>query len=212
MPGDGAIVGLRGPVADHDHRGGVAVAALQGPAPRAPAGPPSTQRSSELTAQLAAALDVQSLVDRLRRHPHLHLVREQRRQRATDLLRAPPLPKTILHPLVQLRLHRQLPRLRPGPPHPGALLGPVRVVGAGHDLVPIARRNGPIRPGWSAPARDQPLDVTVAGHFPAHRRRSPTEISGDRPDRAPSMDAVSDRDPLVLSQVPTRRRLGQQRI
>jgi hypothetical protein len=73
----GTVVDLGGPLGDHDHPrdtapplGGAALAAL---------GAARTQASGQFTAQLAAALDVERLVDRLVTHPHLRIVGEVQR-------------------------------------------------------------------------------------------------------------------------------------
>ena len=83
VAGDGAVISLGGALCDVDHVRDP-VAALAGLAARATQRPPGPQALGQIAAQRAAGLDVQRLVDRLVRHPHLRIFRELwRRNRPT---------------------------------------------------------------------------------------------------------------------------------
>ena len=69
MPGHRPVIGLRLLPADIHHARDPA-APLVGPPPRPAQRPPGPQVRGQLPAQRPAALHVQRLVDRLRRHPH----------------------------------------------------------------------------------------------------------------------------------------------
>ena len=79
MPGDGPVVHLGRPLADHDHRVGEPGGTGGGVAVRLAAGAPGPQS--------AAGLQVEGLVDRLRGHPHLPVIGVVDRQSVADLLR-----------------------------------------------------------------------------------------------------------------------------
>src|SRR5687767_9157504 len=59
------------------------------------------QAPGQLAAQLATTLDVERLVDRLVRHPHLRVVGELGRQALRDLLRGPQAFQVAGHPVAQ---------------------------------------------------------------------------------------------------------------
>jgi hypothetical protein len=86
VAGHRAVGGLSGPLADHDHVRDAAAALILA-AFGAPDGPAGAQAGSQVTAQRAAALDVDRLVDRLVRHPHLRPAGELCSQAGRDLLR-----------------------------------------------------------------------------------------------------------------------------
>jgi hypothetical protein len=86
---DGPVGGLGGPLAEQDLRADELLAAPLGAGPRHPQRPPSPQARGQLTAQRAAALDVQGLVDRLVRDPHGPIIGEVDPESVGDLLRAP---------------------------------------------------------------------------------------------------------------------------
>src|SRR5674476_45512 len=69
---NGTIVCFGGPLGDHDHPR--QAPALLRPALGTAGGASGTQTAGELSAQLAAALDEERLVDRLVAHPHLRVV------------------------------------------------------------------------------------------------------------------------------------------
>jgi hypothetical protein len=89
MPGSSPVGGLGRPLADQDLRGEELLAPPAGPGSWAPQRPSGAQARAQLTAQRAAALDVQGLVDRLVRDPHRPIFREVDPQSARDLLRTP---------------------------------------------------------------------------------------------------------------------------
>lgn len=99
MSRHGAILDLGGPGADHHFLGDEAVAALIDASTWHPQRPARTQTRDELAFERAAALHVQSLVDRLMADPHRCIVGEIEPQPIRDLLRAPRLcPAPILSP------------------------------------------------------------------------------------------------------------------
>ena len=88
VAGHGSVGGLGRPVADHDH--------VRDPAPGfEPAvgsalGPAGAQTGGQLTTELAPALHVQGLVDRLVGHLHAGIIGELGPEPTGDLLRRPP--------------------------------------------------------------------------------------------------------------------------
>ena len=91
VPGDGSVLGLGGPFADHHLGRDVRPGLLAGPGPRDPQRPPGAQAGDQLALQRAAALDVERLVDRLVADPHGLIIGEVDPEPVRDLLRAPPL-------------------------------------------------------------------------------------------------------------------------
>ena len=89
VPGHGAIRGLGGPLADHDLRADELLAAPAGAGARNAQRPAGAQARGQLAAQRAAALDIQSLVDRLVRDAHSPIIGEVGAEPVRDLLRAP---------------------------------------------------------------------------------------------------------------------------
>ena len=85
VAGDGAVIRFGGTLGDVDHVGDL-VAPLAGAPARAPQRSPGPQALGQIAAQRPAGLDIQRLVDRLGRHPHLRIVRELAAQPADDLL------------------------------------------------------------------------------------------------------------------------------
>jgi hypothetical protein len=86
-PGHRAISHLRWALTDIDHVGDAA-AALIGSGLRLAQCAPGAQTAMQLRAQTAAALHIDRPVDRLVRHPHLHIVGKIHRQPPSDLLGA----------------------------------------------------------------------------------------------------------------------------
>jgi hypothetical protein len=99
---------------------------------------------SQLPFQRAAALDIQRLVDRLVRHPHLRIVGIVLPQPGSDLLWTVVVVQPSLHLTPQRQIPRQLRRLGP----------PSLLIGVG------LRRRGPIRRSITMPV------VGVAGRPP----------------------------------------------
>ena len=118
MPGDGAIVGLGGPLGDVDHVRDP-VLALPGLAAGAPQRPSGAQAPGQVAAQRSAGLHVQRLIDGLGRHAHLRVLGELLAQPAGDLLRRVAPLQILLHLLSQRQVGGQLRWLGP----PGALVG-----------------------------------------------------------------------------------------
>ena len=115
MPRHRAISHLWWALADIDHVGDAA-ATLLGSALRLAQCAPGAQAGMQLTAQTAAALHIDRPVNRLVRHPHLHIVGKIHHQPPGDLLRAVVVLKPSLHLVMQPLIDRQLARL--GPPGP----------------------------------------------------------------------------------------------
>lgn len=180
VPGHRPVSCLGRPLADHHHGVGEPLLPLLGltawPAP----GTSGAQGTGQFTTQLAAALDVEGLVDGLMDHVHLRPVGKACPKSLADLLRAPAFVQVELDEDPQFRALPYLPRLRPGPAGIGASLGGERAV------VPLAA--GP--------------DSTVAVNLPADGRGTPAQLSGDRADRRLLPEPVGDVDPLMLRQVP----------
>ena len=85
--------------------------------------PPGPQPFVQVTAQLAAALDVQGLVDRLVGHPHLRIVGEVDPQPCRDLLGRQLILEHHLHRGVKPRARSQLPAPHPPGTSVGSQLG-----------------------------------------------------------------------------------------
>jgi hypothetical protein len=86
-------------------------------AARAPQRPPGPQARRQVSTQSTAGLDIQRLVVRLGRHPHLRIVRELAAQTADDLLRRVAPEEIVLHPAAQLHHRHELRPLRPARAH-----------------------------------------------------------------------------------------------
>ncbi len=116
--------------------------------------PARAQVGSERTLQTAACLDVERLVDRFGRHPHLRFVGEVDLESASDLLRALVTLEPILDLLSQRKIRREL-RV-PGPTTPSVGMG------LGHR-------------GSIAPHAHSSLELTT------DRGRVTTDLASDRP-------------------------------
>src|ERR1700751_1507061 len=162
MPRHRAISHLRWALTDIDHVGDAATT-LVGSALRLAQCTPGTQAGMQLTAQTAAALHIDRPINRLVRHPHLHIVGEVHHQPPGDLLRAVVVPKPSLHLIMQPLIDRQLARLGP--------LGPL--------LRPRLRASGAI-PWFGIPAA-APLDCeSVTCAIPPIAERFSIDLTHDR--------------------------------
>ena len=214
MPGHGPVVGLGGPLADHDLRGDELLAAPAGACPRHAQRPSGAQASGQLAAQRAAALDVERLVDRLVRDPHRLIIGEVDPQPVGDLLRAPRRgPAAVLPAAVATTdpAHLRAGTGCPSGRSTARAAGPARtraavVGGELRDLrapgapigVPLRGRGPVVQP--AAPGRG------VAAQLPRDRRRRAAQLAGRS--HGPRPPGVQDRDllPLRERQVATRRR------
>src|SRR6266550_5302567 len=158
VPWHRAVLGLCRSFADHQHRGLEALTSLVGSALRPADSAAGAQTPGQFSTQLAAALDIEGLVDRLVRHAHLRLLRELQPQPAADLFRAPSSAKTVRDRLPQPRVLCDLAPLRPTPA-PSS---------------PTLRSPGPVV------ARTR---MGVAAQFAADRRWDPVQPLRDPPNR-----------------------------
>ena len=152
-PGDGPVLDLGGPFADHHHRVGEPVGALVGLSVGFAAGPAGAQRCPELAAQLAAALDVERLVDRLVAHAHALVVWVVQHEPVRDLLRGQLALQALLHLRTQRVVGDQLRLLgsRPGSRSTAmGLMGQVAACDAA--LLELARDRGDV---LADPGRDR---------------------------------------------------------
>ena len=183
MPGDGAVGGLGGAVADHQHRIREPAASLLRIPVRDTPGAAGAQRPGQLAPQLAASLQVEGLIDRLGRHLHLRPLRELEPQPVRDLPRTPVLVQPILDRGMQFGSRLKLAWFGAGAStrrHP--LRGPRMVAAA----------------LWSVPAQ-----------LPGDRRRRPPQPSRDPPHRQVLGQQIRDRQPLLLRQESGRDRSGR---
>lgn len=97
------------------------------------------QGTGQLAAQFPAALDVESLVDRLVGHVHLRLIGEPSAKSVTDLFRAPPHRQVGLDKVPQFGVLADLAGLGPGPALVGPPLGGVRAIGPSGVVTPQRR-------------------------------------------------------------------------
>jgi hypothetical protein len=200
MPGHGPGRGLGGLLGDHDLGCDELLAAAAGARPGDGKRPAGAQARDELALEHPAALDIQSLVDRLVRDPHGLIIGEVGPQPGRDLLRAPgPGPATVRAPA-----HRRAWRS----PRPG---DPART----H----AARGSRRACPPWDGERAVSACHWAVVARYAAEwlrvdalRRSSREIVDGARPtrraiSRTPSCCA-QDRDLLALSerQVPPRQR------
>ena len=89
VPGNGPVLRLGGPLADHDLVGHEALAAAADAGPGNAQRPPGPQAGGQLAPQRSAALHIQRLVDRLMRDAHRLIIGEVQPQPVGELLRAP---------------------------------------------------------------------------------------------------------------------------
>jgi hypothetical protein len=116
VAGHRAVIGLGGTLADVDHVGDL-IAALVGAPAGASERPPGAQALGQIAAQRAAGLDIERLIDRLGRHPHLSDRQELAAQAADDLLGRVAPSEIFLHLAAQPLVDRELGRLGPARAH-----------------------------------------------------------------------------------------------
>src|SRR3974377_697452 len=109
MPGHGAVGHLRRALADVDHVGNTAATLLGTPA-RFAQRPPGAQASVQVATQIAAALDIDRLIDRFVRHPHLQVIGKIPYQPSGDLLGAVLVVQSSLHLIAESLVAGQLAR------------------------------------------------------------------------------------------------------
>jgi hypothetical protein len=99
MARDRPVLDLGRSLADHDLGGNLAsrLDFVLG----SPGGPTAAQAASQLTAELAAALDEEGFVDGLVTHPHHRIVRELLAQTLGDLVGRPPLAEPLFDLLLE---------------------------------------------------------------------------------------------------------------
>ena len=163
MPGDGAVLDLGRPLADHDHVPDQAAGVV--PTAWLASGTTRPQARGELAPQGAAALDEQALVDGLVAHLHVRLARMLPPERHRDLLGRPVQLKHRLDRGPQADVAGELGR--PGPAGP-AVTGELCSPGA----VPTS---APVRP-----------------YFARDRRRCACQAAADRPVRLPGKQPPAD--------------------
>ena len=133
---------------------------------------PVRKQRGQLATQRAPGLHVQRLIDRLRRHPHLRVIRELAPQPPGDLLGRVAPQQIVLHELAQRHVDGQLGRL-----------------GAARALIGERVRR---RRAVAATA------VGVATQLARDRRRRPPQAPRDHADRLPAR--ACERDLLTLSE------------
>ncbi|CAG7263386.1 hypothetical protein PICSAR254_04571 [Mycobacterium avium subsp. paratuberculosis] len=185
MSGHGAVGDLRGALADVDHVAQVS-ATLTRTTPRLAQGPPGTQAGVQLTSQIPFALNVNRLIDRLLRHPHLRIVGKVAPQPPSDLLRAVLLIQPRLYLVVEQLIGRQL-----AGPRTARLNVRTRVRQAGAISRPGIVTTTPAHPE-SIP---RPIPATtdrVALDLTHHRRRMPAQSASDHTDGLAASHTVLD--------------------
>ena len=154
MTGYCAVLDFGGPLADHDHgfaeTGPARVRLAVGPA----SGPSAPQGLGDVLFQFAFGLDVDGLVDRLRAHMHVLIIREVRPQAPRDLLGAPMRLQSGADVVEQARHRMHLRGLGTSEPVGAHLLGPVRLVHAGRGVRVALQLAAGGRRGTIEPARD----------------------------------------------------------
>jgi hypothetical protein len=126
--------------------------------------------SVQVSAQMATALHIQRLVDRLGTHPHLLLVSKRLSEVEADLLRAPLHTQLRLHHVRQLEVV-ELAGLGPATPQLGLLLRRVR------RLLPEPSRRG---------------GGAVTTQLTTDRRCRAADPDGDRSNASPAQVEVGD--------------------
>jgi hypothetical protein len=150
--------------------------ALMGLTPRLAADPATAKGAVDFASQLAAALDVEGLVDRLGDHVKLRPFGKRARKSVTDLLGTPPSVKPFLNELPQFTMLFDLCDFGPRAASLGACLGCVRSV-------------------------DAAVGMLVAACLAADRGRAPPQLGGNRPDRRLLAYPVGDMDALLHAQI-----------
>ena len=169
--GHSAIISLGRTLADVDHVRDP-VAAFAGLAAGTTERPPGPQALRQIAPQSPTGLDVQRLIDRLGRHPHLRIVRELAAQAADDLLRRLAPTEIFLHLWAQRRVRHQLRRLRSA-----------RAV--------IRERVCRRRPITTSP-------ISITGELATDRQWAASQPAGDRAHRLTA--SARDRDLLPLGE------------
>src|SRR6266542_272595 len=220
VAGDGPVVGLGRPLADHHLGADELLAARLRARPRHPQRAPGPQTGDELTLERASALHVQGLVDRRVRDPHRLIIGEVDPEPICDLLWTPRLrPAPVLTATVPTtgethsRPRRRLAvwsRDRAGEPLLHVLAQ--RVVGGELRDLRAARAPlcVPLR-GRRAVLQAVRARGRVAAQLPRDRRRSPLQPTGDH--SYPDTLRVKDCDlfPLSKREIAPRER-GQTRL
>src|SRR5215211_2449591 len=215
MAGDGAVVRLGWPLADHHLRGDEFLAAPLGTSPRYPQRAPGPETGDELATESAPALDVEGLVDRFVRDPHRVIIGEVDPEPIRDLLRTPrlrppPIPTATMAATDEAHIrpgHRLAVRLSDDAGKPLLHVLAQRVVRRElRDLrparaslrVPLRRRRPILQPVRARRC--------VAAQLPRDRRRRPVQPARDR--AHPELLSVEDRDlfPLSKREIPPRQR------
>ena len=174
VAGDGAVLDLGRPVADHDHLVDESMGALAGLSLGLAAGPAGAQRGLHLALQPATGLEVQRLVDRLVAHAHALIVWIVLDEPVRDLLRGQLAFQTLLDLCAQRGAREQLGVLGSGSGSCGSTL---RLMG-------------------QVDTRD-----AVLAHLPRHRRLVLADAGRDRGQRVLVDQAVRDCQPVIEGQV-----------
>ena len=207
MPGNSPVGGLGRPLADQDLRGDELLAPPAGPGSWDPEGPSGAQARAQLTAQRAAALDVQGLVDRLVRDPHRLIIGEVDPQPARDLLRAPRLgPAPVLTAAVAApdpanigTWHRRAVGCGDPAGKPVLHVLPQRVIAGelGHLRAPSTPIGVPLR-GRGPVLQQAATGRGVAAYLSRDRRRRPADPPSDLAN--PAALGLEDGDLLALGE------------
>jgi hypothetical protein len=215
VPGNGSVLGLRGPLADQDLRGDELLAAAAAAGPWDTECASGAQARGQLAAQRSTSLDVQGLVDGLVRDAHGPIIGEIDREPARDLLRAPgggpasvlPAPVTATDPAHLRAGHGRPTCRRDRAREPVLHVLAQRVVGGqlGHLRPPCLSIGVPLRgrgPVLQAPTAGR----GVAAQLPGDGRGVPAQLTGDLAD--PCALGPKDRDlfPFRERQVAARQR------
>jgi hypothetical protein len=207
VAGHSAIRGLGRPLANHDLGPHEGLAASARAGSRYPQRPARAQAGGQLTAQRAAALHVEGLVDRLVRDPHPRIIGEIEHKPVSDLLRAPrPGPAPIHSTTVAAADPAHLRPRNRAAVGPGDRAGetvlhvcPQRVVGGElRDLRATGASLGmPLRCRRAVHDRVATRRCVTA-QLPRNRRRRPTQTASDS--THPHLLGVKNRDLFPLSE------------
>src|SRR6266540_53575 len=188
VAGDGPIVGLGRPLADHHLGADELLAARLRASARYAQRAPGPQTGDELALERASALHVQGLVDRLMRDPHRLIIGEVDPEPIRDLLRTPrPRPAPVLTTAVATTIeahsrpgHRLAVGSRDRAGEPVLHVRPQRVVrGELRDLrAARAALRVPLRCRRAVGDRVAPRR-RVAAQLPRDRRRGPIQLASD---------------------------------
>ncbi len=194
MSGHRSVLDLSWPLADVDHARNPA-SALIALAVRPAQGATGSQTDSQLTAERAAALNVDRLVDGFVGHPHLRSAGKLAAQLGRDLFWTQLLLQFGLHELSQQQVGRQLRLLRADGHGVGSLLGQAGSV--------VPRQ----RPSQTAVGSEQALSSVSVAHVPTqfteHRRGCPAQALSDEANRLTAFDTSKDVFTLRQCQIST---------